>query len=217
MIVYLLIGFPGERPGGLALTVVYFVLSGFLGVVAGLAYATACVAWRRGGLALQAAAALLRGVPLVLMVFALAQFLPVSVGVAALAGLVLYSFAHVGEILRGALASYPQPLKDAAKVAGLTATWEALALRIPRTVACSLDVLTTHWTSLLKDTGALAVLSIGELTTVAKTLSRSDASSQRWLEVLILAAALYLGVTLLLVKGVDSLRHPSLKPVKGVR
>jgi polar amino acid transport system permease protein len=215
VIVYLLIGFPGERPGGLALTVVYFVLSGFLGMVAGLAYAAACVAFRSGGLALQAAAALLRGVPLVLLVFLLAQFLRVPVSVAALAGLVLYSFAHVGEILRGALAAYPQALRDAAEVVGLTATREALLLRIPRTIACSMDALTTHWTSLLKDTGALAVLSIGELTTVAKTLSDSDASAQWWIEVLVMAAALYLGATLILVKTVDVLRNPSF-PAAGV-
>jgi ABC-type amino acid transport system permease subunit len=214
MILDLLIGFPGERPGGLVLTVLYFVVSGTAGLVAGLAYAAVCVAFRRGSLLLQSAAALLRGVPLILLVFLLAQVGPLPAGAAALAGLALYSAAHAGEILRAGLAAYPQSARDAAKVAGLSAAQETLRLRVPRTVACSTDALATHWASLLKDTGALVVLSIGELTTVARTLSASDASTQRWAQVLLLAAGLYLAATLLVLKVVDVLRSPSFPAVR---
>jgi len=67
--------------------------------------------------------------------------------------------------------------------------------------SCGLgDWITTHWISLLKDTGALVVLGIGELTTVAKVLSQAPGSYERWVTVLVLAGALYLAATLALFK-----------------
>jgi ABC-type amino acid transport system permease subunit len=206
MLINLLIGLPGERPGGLALTLVYFVASGFIAVAAGLTYATICTAFPRRSLVLQAGTAVVRGIPVILLVFLLAQLLPLRVGAAALAGLILYSLSHVGELLRSFLTAYPQPLREQAMVTGLTSTREWLQLRVPRTIACSLPALITHWISLLKDTGALVVLSIGELTTVAKTLSESTASSRHWLTVLTAAGVLYLAATLLLLWLLHRLR-----------
>jgi ABC-type amino acid transport system permease subunit len=70
---------------------------------------------------------------------------------------------------------------------------------VPWTVRRSLDALGTHWISLLKDTGALTVLGIGELTTVARLLSeRTDTTG--WLLVLLLAAGLYLVTVLALTR-----------------
>jgi len=64
MVINLLIGFPGDRPGGLVLTIIYFVASGLAAIIAGFAYAAAGVALARASLPLQAASAVLRGIPL---------------------------------------------------------------------------------------------------------------------------------------------------------
>jgi ABC-type amino acid transport system permease subunit len=75
-----------------------------------------------------------------------------------------------------------------------------LELRTPWTVWRAWNALFTHWASLLKDTGALVILGVGELTMVAKVLSELEAGFDRWLFVLVLAAALYLVATLLLIR-----------------
>jgi ABC-type amino acid transport system permease subunit len=72
-------------------------------------------------------------------------------------------------------------------------------LRIPWTLRRSLDALGTHWISLLKDTGALTVLGIGELTTVARLLSERTGSTQ-WMVILVTAAALYLVTVVALIR-----------------
>jgi ABC-type amino acid transport system permease subunit len=212
MIVDLLIGLPGDRPGGLCLTILCFLASALVAALVGMGYAAVCVAWPKGSLVLQAMVAFLRGVPLLLLVFLLAQLLPLGIGVAAMVGLVLYSFSHVCEVLRSFLAAYPRPLREQATVIGLGPAREGLLLRVPRTIGYSLDALGTHWVSLLKDTGALVVLSVGELTTVAKTLSDSTASPVLWIQVMTAAAVLYLGATLVLLAVLNGLRKgPFLK------
>jgi ABC-type amino acid transport system permease subunit len=52
---------------------------------------------------------------------------------------------------------------------------------------------------LLKDTGALTILGIGELTTVARLLSE-QASLSEWKLVLLMSSLLYLGATLVLMQ-----------------
>ena len=200
MVEQLLIGLPNDRPGGLVLTVLIFLAAAGGAVVIGFAYAAACVALPRPSLLLQAGAAALRGVPVLLLVFFAAQLTSLPVVMAGLVALVLYSFAHVGEILRSFLAAYPSECAEQARAMGIGAVREWLQLRAPRTLAYALGALVTHWISLLKDTGALIVLGIGELTTVAKVLSEGDPSFGAWATVLLTAAGLYLATTLALIR-----------------
>ena len=119
MVVSLLFGLPGDRPGGLVLTVLYFIASGVGALVAGFAYAAVGVTLPRASLPLQVVSALLRGVPLLLLVFLLAHVPWLSTGEAGLTALFLYSFAHVGETLRSFLASYPHYRSEQARIIGL--------------------------------------------------------------------------------------------------
>jgi polar amino acid transport system permease protein len=199
VIVDLLVGLPGQRPGGLLLSVVCAVAAGGCAALVGLCYATACVAAPSVTLTVQGALALLRGVPLLLMVFALAQLTTLPLIASGFVALFLYSLSHVGEALRSYLATYPPVLREQARLLGMSAGREWARLRVPWTVRRSLDALGTHWISLLKDTGALTVLGIGELTTVARLLSeRTDTTG--WLLVLLLAAGLYLVTVLALTR-----------------
>jgi len=66
--------------------------------------------------------------------------------------------------------------------------------------------LGTHWVSLLKDTGALTVLGIGELTTVARLLSERTNTSG-WLLVLLAAAAIYLATIAALTRTLSYLTN----------
>jgi ABC-type amino acid transport system permease subunit len=205
--VNLLIGFPNDRPGGLVLTVLVFLVAAAGAVAVGFVYATICVTLPRASVPLQAGAAVLRGVPVLLLVFFAAQLTAFPVVLAGLAALVLYSFSHVGEILRSFLAAYPVHCAQQARIMGLGPVREWVQLRAPRTLGYALGALATHWISLLKDTGALVVLGIGELTTVAKVLSESDPSFRGWATVLLSAAALYLATTLTLIRVLHLLRR----------
>jgi ABC-type amino acid transport system permease subunit len=199
MLENLLIGLPGERPGGLALTVLYAITSGVAALVLGFAYAAIGVALPRASLPLQAANALLRGVPLLLLALLFAQAGSLTVGVAGFFALLLYSFSHVSEALRSFLATYPGSLMEQARIMGLGPVREWLGLRFPWTLRRAWGAIGTHWVSLLKDTGALLVLGIGELTTVARALGETPSGQDRWLVVLVSAAALYLAATAALV------------------
>jgi ABC-type amino acid transport system permease subunit len=201
MVVNLLIGIPGDRPGGLALSIAYFVLAGGAALAAGYLYGAIAVALPRSSLILQGITAVLRGIPLLLLVFLLAHVPGFPLGMAGFLALLVYSFAHVGEVLRSFLVAYPASASDQGRVMGLTVIQDWVCLRIPWTFWRAFPALLTHWVSLLKDTGALVILGIGELTTVAKILGEVAPTIEAWTTVLVTASALYLAATMALIKG----------------
>jgi ABC-type amino acid transport system permease subunit len=194
----LLIGLPGHRPGGLALSLLLGVGSATVALLLGFGYATVCIALPRASLPLQGAMAIVRGIPLLILVFMAGAGTPMPLVLAGFVALCLYSLCHVGEILRGFLGSYPVLLRDQARLTGLSLPAEWLILRVPWALRRSLAALGTHWISLYKDTGALTVLAIGELTTIVQILSQT-VSTERWIRILASAAALYLVTTLTIV------------------
>jgi ABC-type amino acid transport system permease subunit len=207
VILNLLIGLPNDRPGGMLLTLIVFVAAASAAVVAGFFYAAVCVWFPRASLILQTGSALLRGVPLLLLLFFIAQTSALRVALAGLLALILYSFSHVSEILRSFLASYPAQFAQQARAMGVGPMREWLQLRVSWTLGRALGALGTHWISLLKDTGALVILGVGELTSVAKVLSETTASYDRWITVLVTAAGVYLVTTLALIQGLRLLQH----------
>jgi polar amino acid transport system permease protein len=206
MIADLLFGLPAQRPGGIVLTIILAVGSASGAMVFGVIYAMVCVRFPWLSLGLQGALAVLRGIPLLLLVFALGQLTSLSLVVTGYLALLLYSLCHVGETLRGFLASYPRDLRDQSRVLGYGWARDWLLLRLPWTLTHSMDALVTHWISLLKDTGALTVLAIGELTTVATTLSLTADVSQ-WELIIAAAGLIYLIVTVILIQSLELFRR----------
>jgi ABC-type amino acid transport system permease subunit len=214
MIENLLLGLPGDRPGGLLLTLLFALGASAGALVTGFLYAAICVRFPRSTFALQAASAFLRGVPLLLLIFFLAQLTTLPAGFAGLVALILYSFSHIGEVLRSYLAAYPTELAAQARVVGIGPVQEWLTLRLPWAFGRSFDALGTHWVSLLKDTGALVVLGVGELTTVGKVLGEGPGGQERWLEVMLWGSGFYLLATVFLLAALHAGRR--LAFVEGV-
>lgn len=206
MITDLLIGLPAQRPGGIVLTLILTVSSASGAMVLGVVYAIVCVRFPLISLGLQAALAVMRGVPLLLLVFALGQLTSLPLVVTGYLALLLYSLCHVGETLRGFLASYPRELRDQSRVLGHGWGQDWVLLRLQWTLTHSMDALATHWISLLKDTGALAVLAIGELTTVATTLSLNSDVSQ-WELIITVSGVIYLTLTVILIQSLELFRR----------
>lgn len=203
MIENLLIGLPYDRPGGLILSLIYFVGASGAAILLGFVYCYVCTSFRAVGWVLQVLSTIVRGVPLLLLVFLFAHIPNISTAMAGLSALILYSLTHTGEILRGFMSSYPEYMDAQARVIGLGHFSEWVTVRIPWVVSKSLPALLTHWISLLKDSGALIVISIGELTTVAKSLSESSAQFHVWASILLMTATIYFVTTLILIKVVN--------------
>jgi ABC-type amino acid transport system permease subunit len=202
----LVLGLPGERPGGLVLSVLAFLAAAVGGAAVAALYAAVCVAYRFISWPLMVAATLIRGVPPILLVFALVHVPSFSPPLAGVLGLTLYSFSHVGEAIRAYLVVYPRQLSDASRVTGLHPFMDWLLFRLPWAMRRSLPALATHWISLLKDTGALVVLGVAELTTTAKLISESTAHVDSWALTLATAALLYFLATCALLGAISYLR-----------
>ena len=205
MVVNLLIGLPGDRPGGLSLSILYFVAAGGGALLAGYVYGALAVALPRASLLFQGMTAVLRGIPLLLLVFLLAHVPGLSLATAGFLALLVYSFAYVGEVLRSFLAAYPASSAEQGRLMGLSLLQDWMRLRVPWTLWRAFPALLTHWVSLLKDTGALVVLGIAELTTIAKILGEVATTLEDWALVLVSASALYLAATMALIKGIPLL------------
>ena len=203
----LLVGLPDARPGGLLLSVVAFFGAALIGFLLGVVYAVTCAASRLGALLLMPLGTLVRGVPPILLVFAFAHITFLSLTFAGVVGLAVYSFSHTGEILRAYVVAYPRSQIEAGRVLGLSPLIAWSTLRLPWSLRKSLAPLATHWISLLKDTGALVVIGVGELTTVAKLLASSTANVTMWMSVLVVAGLLYLLTTFALLGVVRTLRR----------
>lgn len=205
MITNMLIGFPDQRPGGLLLSVMLTAVAFAGAVVIGYGYAVVCQAFPRTSLSLQGLLAALRGIPLLLLVFFAVQISSMPPSAAGCVALLIYALCHVGEILRSYRAAYPVTMAEQSQVLGLGRVRDEVALKAQWTLLRSFDSLGTQAISLLKDTGALTIVGIGELTTIARGLS-AGASAGEWATTLMTAAALYLTATLLLVSGIGLLK-----------
>ena len=182
-----------------------FAASAVGAVGLGYLYAAVNVAFPRAALLLQCATAVVRGIPLLLLAFLLVNLPTLSALGAGVLALVLYSFSHVSEVLRGFLAAYPATLGEQTRVMAVGPLHDWFGLRLQWTVRQALPALLTHWVSLLKDTGALVVLGIGELTTVVKLLGESSRDLGEWAFVLGAGALLYLAATFTLIYVVEAL------------
>jgi ABC-type amino acid transport system permease subunit len=213
VIIYLVIGLPDERPGGLVLTLLFALSTGSVALVLGIGYAIVCVIFKQLGMILQIVFAFFRSVPIVMFVFLVANLSGLAVHYSGMLALCLYSLGHVGEILRSFMLVYPAILHEQSNILGIGPYEELMTLRLPWSLRYSWDALCTHWISLLKDTGALVVLGIGELTAVARALGEQSASTQDWLVVFATASFLYLMATLGLIKTMGVLRHVFFPPI----
>lgn len=198
MIVNLVLGLPGDRPGGLVLSILLTVGVTLVALPIGILLALLAVGAPRLSFPAQMGLAVARGTPLLLLVFLVANTGRLTILTAGVIALLLYSASHVSEIFRSYVAAYPTDQQAQAQAMGLGPVRRWAELRVPWAFCRSFENLTTHWISLFKDTGALTILGIGELTTVTRVLS-ANAFVDGWLLLLSTAAALYLASTLGLI------------------
>lgn len=117
-----------------------------------------------------------RGAPLALLLFLLYYGGP-QVGllfspyVAGIFGLGIYGAGPFAEIFRAGLTAVPKGEREAAEMLGLTRGQRFLHVELPQAVQLTLPPCVGQTIALLKESAVLSVITLGELTKVAATIS----------------------------------------------
>ncbi len=147
---------------------------------------------------------IMRGTPLILQLFfvyfalpdvpLIGPYIELERLQAALIAFILNYAAYFAEIFRGGLMAIDKGQYEAAKVLGFNKIQTFINIIIPQMIRVSLPALSNEAITLVKDTSLLYVISIAEISYVAKTAVSRDASVFPF----VLAGAFYLLLILIL-------------------
>ncbi len=196
----LLFGFPGQRPGGLILSLLLAVIAIALGFLLAMVVAAGRESrWRLIRWLSRGYVEIFRGIPLILLLVLLYQVvggqrfgLNMSPRIAAVITLALYSGAYQTEILRAGLKTIPNQLVDSARLMGSTSWQLYYIVRLRYAFRIMLPAFTGQAISLFKDTSVVIIIGVGELMTVARSVLGSDIrNTPYWVSLYVLVGGLY--------------------------
>ena len=162
------------EPGGVALTLMMAVGAGALALPLGILLA--CVAWRFPGTVrrlLYLWAEIIRGIPLIFVIFWLWYLLPMLTGsdmpgaVTVTLALAWFTAAMVMHSVLAGLNALPSGQYEAALSQGFSTQQTLLRVLLPQALRNILPSLVGIFISLLKDTSLAFIVNVPELTTVA--------------------------------------------------
>jgi polar amino acid transport system permease protein len=123
---------------------------------------------------------LIRGVPLVMVVFWFWFFIPIATGVSlpqywvALVAFVVFEAAYLGEIIRAGIQSVPRGQVEAAEATGLRYGDMMRFVVLPQAVRNMLPSLVTQFIILVKDTSLASIIGYMDLTKAAQTVNQRE-------------------------------------------
>ncbi|MCH7901286.1 MAG: ABC transporter permease subunit [Acidobacteria bacterium] len=180
---HLLFGFPGQRPGGLVMSVLLAVAGLGVGLAVAVVVAAAQDARSRSLRRLaDSYVHLFRGIPLILLVLIIHQLVASGpiLGLnntplrSAVIALVLYSSAYQADIIRTGLRSVPVGMVEWARVIG-GSRWQVYRLvKLPYSLRVMQPALSGQGITLFKDTSVVVIIGVAELTTTARIVLGSD-------------------------------------------
>lgn len=197
-------GFPGQRPGGLLMSVILAVVAVMLGFLiaiaigAGYGSRSRCLRWL-----CHLYVQVFRGLPLILLLLLVHQLLgyarrqgvDLTVRTSALMALTLYSSAYQAEIVRAGLEAVPQQMVEAARSMGST-PWQAYWLiKVRYTMRVMLPAFTGQAISLFKDTSVVVIIGVADLMTVSRIILGGDVdNAPYWVGMYLVVGGLYFAV-----------------------
>jgi polar amino acid transport system permease protein len=122
----------------------------------------------------------IRGVPLVMVVFWFWFFIPIALGVplpqywVALVAFVVFEAAYLGEIVRAGIQSVPRGQVEAAQATGLRYATTMRHVVLPQAVRNMLPSLVTQFIILVKDTSLASIIGYMDLTKAAQTVNQRE-------------------------------------------
>jgi len=123
---------------------------------------------------------LIRGVPLVMVIFWFWFLVPVLIGRpvpeywVALTAFVIFEAAYIGEIIRAGIQSVPRGQVDAATAAGLNYPQMMIHVILPQAIRNMIPSLVTQFIVLFKDTSLASIIGMMDLTKAAQTVSERE-------------------------------------------
>lgn len=175
----LLVGqYPNGPLGGLAATVVLSVLGIVLAFPLSVLIALARLShWPVLRLPATGLVYLVRGVPLLLIIFWVYFFLPLLIGVGVpgfttmLCTLVLYESTFLSEVVRAGIEALPKGQMDAARALGHSYPRAMRYVILPQALYNMLPSMLSQWVSTIKDTTLGYIINIPELTFAANQVN----------------------------------------------
>ncbi len=122
----------------------------------------------------------IRGVPLVMVIFWFWFFIPIAFGVllpeygVALTAFVVFEAAYFGEIIRAGIQSVPRGQVEAAYATGLTYLRTMRHVVLPQALRNMLPSLVTQSIILFKDTSLASIIGYMDLTKAAQTVNNRE-------------------------------------------
>ncbi len=203
----LLIGFPDQRPGGLALSL---LLAGTaIGFGFGLALLVGMARTSPFWLLRQLAMLyvnIFRGLPLLLLLLLIHQFvggrrfgLSFSPTTSALISLTLYTSAYQAEVIRAGLLAVPREMVESARSMGASVGRVFWVVRLRYALHVMLPALVNEVITLFKDSSVVVVLGVGDLMMVARAALGSNVKNAvYWIPMYLLVGGLYALVALVI-------------------
>ena len=188
---------------GITNTLIAAALAIAFSLVLGTALTTArLLLGRYSRLPLVLLAEVLRGAPVVILIFFAARVLP-TLGVDLsqrwylVIGLTAYNFVVIGEILRAGVAALPRGQREAGLAIGLTPRQTVLQIQMPQSFRLMLPALISQLVVIVKDTSLAAVILTGPLE-LLNAGKRIEGFLDNPLQTYLLIALLYILVNSLL-------------------
>lgn len=162
---------------------------------------------------------LFRGLPALLTIFAVAFMLPIGLGIkvpggpvgAGLLGLILVASAYMAEVIRAGIQAVPKGQTEAARSLGMSPLKTTFWIILPQGFRIIIPPLTNEFVLLLKDTSLLFIAGTfiwsKELTSFARDATTANANATP----LVMAAIMYLLVTIPLTRVVAWLERKMAK------
>ena len=158
---------------------------------------------------------LFRGLPALLTIFAMAFMVPIALGVrlpggsvgAGLVGLVLVAGAYMAEVIRAGIQAVPKGQSEASRSLGMSPAKTMGWIILPQGFRIIIPPLTNEFVLLLKDTSLLFIAGSTVLTKELTTFARDASSTTSNGTPLVMAAMLYLLVTIPLTRLVAVLER----------
>jgi His/Glu/Gln/Arg/opine family amino acid ABC transporter permease subunit len=140
----------------------------------------------------------MRGVPLVMVIFWFWFLVPVLIGRpvpeywVALTAFVIFEGAYIGEIIRAGIQSVPRGQADAATASGLSYAQTMGNVILPQAIRNMIPSLVTQFIVLFKDTSLASIIGMMDLTKAAQTVSEREL---RPFEMYLFIAVVYWAIT----------------------
>ncbi len=143
---------------------------------------------------------LIRGVPLITILFVAQLMLPMFLGdganidnvVRAMVGFTLFSAAYLAENVRGGLQSIPRGQFEAAEALGLNTTFKTMFIILPQSLRAVIPAMVGQFIGIFKDTSLVAVVGLTDLLGMGKNIISNPQFLGTQMEVFLLVALVFL-------------------------